>query len=198
MNPTWSICSVGIKGEIIKTSFWQRLFRRKQGAKLKRDWERTTRQCEYSRLRPELKSAIDAALKEIAEELEIAYCIQTVSTRIRPGGLFDSRRKALYHAVIITPRWLIQAIDPADGKTEPLVVFNSYHRMEITDDTVQACRKYGVEDYGIDIVSQTHRDMATGSYFIGLEPGGDTNKFLSTLKLYIRSANLHVRKPGKQ
>lgn len=169
------------------------LLKRPGSEKLIPDWRRSTRHCGYSGLRPALKAAIDASLTEIGEELEIAYCIQTDSTRIRPGGLFDSRRKALYHAVIITPHWLIQAIDPGDGKTEPLVVFNSYHHMEIRNDTVELCKRYGVEDYGIDIVSQTNRDISVGSYFIGLEPGGIARLFISTLKLYIRSANLPVR-----
>lgn len=171
----------------------KRLFKFKGSDKLKPDWQRSTRHCDYSALRLELKTAIDASLAEIGEELEIAYCIQTDSTRVRPGGFFDSRRKALYHAVIITPHWLIQAIDPGDGKTEPLVVFNSYHHMEIRDDTVELCKKHGVADYGVDIVSQTSRDISVGSYFIGLEPGGIARQFLSTLKLYIRSANLPVR-----
>ncbi len=173
--------------------FFSRLFRNQGSEKLKPDWLRSTRNCEYLSLRPELKAAIDSSLAEIEEELEIAYCIQTDSTRVRPGGFFDSRRKTLYHAVIITPHWLIQAISPGDGKTDPLVVFNSYHHMEIRDDTVELCKKYGVADYGIDIISQTSRDISVGSYFIGLEPGGIARQFISTLKLYIRSANLPAR-----
>lgn len=171
-----------------------RLFTKRKLRKLKPDWRRSTSQCDYSLLRPELKAVIDAAIKEMAEQLEIAYCIQTVSTRLRPGGLFDSRRNILYHAVIITPHWLIQAILSDNKKTDPLVVFNSYQQMEITDETVEMSKKLGIADYGIDIVSQTSRDISVGSYFIGLEPGGTARKFISTLKLYIRAANLPSRK----
>jgi hypothetical protein len=120
-------------------------------------------------------------------------CIETASTRVRPGGIFSRRRKSLYHAVILTSHWLIQAIDPDDGKTQPLVVFNNYKEMEIKDDTVKDLKKHGIEDYGIDILSQTSRDESVGSYFIGLEQGAAARQFLVTLRLFIRSANLPPR-----
>lgn len=161
--------------------------------KMKRDWERSTRQCDYAQLRPQLKQAIDTAVAEMAESMEFVFCIETASARVRPGGIFSGRRKSLYHAVILTPRWLIQAIDPDDGKTEPLVVFNNYEKMEIKDDTVNELKKHGIEDYGIDIISQTSRDVSLGSYFIGLEHSAAARQFLITLRLFIRSANLPPR-----
>lgn len=157
---------------------------------MKRDWERSTRQCDYAQLRPRLRQAIDSAITTLAEPADFVFCIETTSTRIRPGGIFSGKRNTLYHAVILTPHWLIQAIDPDDGKTEPLVVFNNYEKMRITDDTVTECKKHGIEDYGIDIFSKTSRDVSIGSYFIGLEQSAAAGLFLTTLKLFIRSANL--------
>lgn len=157
------------------------------------DWERSTRQCDYAQLRPQVRQAIDSAVSALAEPVDYVFCIETASTRIRPGGIFSGRRKSLYHAVILTPDWLIQAIDPDDGKTEPLVIFNNYQKMVIREDTVNECKRHGIKEYGIDIVSQTNRDVSTGSYFIGLEHGPAARQFLITLKLFIRSANLPPR-----
>ncbi len=161
--------------------------------KMKRDWERSTRVCDYAQLRPQLKQAIDTAVAEMAESMEFVFCIETTSARVKPGGIFSSRRRSLIHAVVLTPHWLIQAIDPEDGKTNPLVVFNNYEKMEIRDDTVNELKKHGIEDYGIDILSQTSRDRAIGSYFIGLEHNAAARQFLVTLRLFIRSANLPPR-----
>lgn len=165
---------------------------------MKTKWERISRLCDYSQLRPGLKHAIDSSLYEIGEPLEVALCIETTSTRVNPGGMFNNDRKNLSHAVLITPHWLIQAIQPGVGKTEPLVVFNSYEKMQITDETVNTSKKHGIEEYGIDVVSQTSRDQNYGSYFIGLERGAAARQFLVTLKLFIRAANLPLKKHTTQ
>lgn len=158
--------------------------------KMKRDWQRSTRVCEYAQLQPRLKQAIDTAVAEMAESMEFVFCIETTSARVKPGGIFSGRRKSLIHAVVLTPHWLIQAIDPNDEKTQPLVVFNHYEKMEIRDDTVNELKRHGIEDYGIDILSRTSRDVSIGSYFIGLEHNAAARQFLITLRLFIRSANL--------
>lgn len=164
---------------------------------MKTIWKRYSRICEYSHLRSELKHAIDSSIYEIGEPLEVALCIETTSTRVNPGGLFNNDRKNLSHAVLITPHWLIQAIQPDAENTEPFVVFNSYAKMQITDETTKISKKHGIEEYGVDVVSQTNRDQNYGSYFIGLEQGAAARQFLVTLKLFIRAANLPPRKANK-
>ena len=148
---------------------------------MKKEWDRRTVQCDYTQIRPELRASIEKELKKLDEELDIQFCIATESTQLKKG-LFGGKQQVQHSACIVTPKWLVQAIDLGDGKTGPAAVFHYLSKMQVSFDTVELARKLNIEDYGIDVFSQTRWNLQGGSHFIGLEPSGATDQFINALK----------------
>ena len=148
---------------------------------MKKEWDRRTVQCDYTQIRPELRAAIEKELKELDEELDIQFCIATESTQLKKG-LFGGKQQVQHSACIVTPKWLVQGIDLGDGKTWPVVVFHYLSKMQVSFDTVELARKLNIEDYGIDVFSQTRWNLQGGSHFIGLEQSGAADQFINALK----------------
>jgi len=134
-----------------------------------------------------LRAAIENELKELDEELDIQFCIATESTRLKKG-FFGGKQQLLHTACIVTTKWLVQAIDPGDGKTGPVAVFHYLSKMQVNSDTMELAQKLGIEDYGIDVFGQTRWNLKGSSYFIGLQQGGVAEQFINTLKEAIRRA----------
>jgi len=134
-----------------------------------------------------LQAAIEKELKELDEELDIQFCIATESTWLKKG-LCGGRQQMQHSACIVTPKWLVQAIDLGDGKTRPVAVFHYLSKMQVSSDTMELAQKLGIEDYGIDVFGQTRWNLKGSSYFIGLQQGGVAEQFINTLKEAIRRA----------
>lgn len=154
---------------------------------MKKEWERKTVQCDYTQIRPELRAAIEKELKELDEELDIQFCISTESTQLKKG-LFGGKQQVQQSACIVTPKWLVQAVDLGDGKTGPVAVFHYLSKMQVSSDTMEMAQKLGIEDYGIDVFGQTRWNLKGSSYFIGMQQSGVSEQFINTLKEAIRKA----------
>lgn len=152
---------------------------------MKKEWDRRTVQCDYTQIQPELRAAIEKELKELDEELDIQFCIATESTRLK-RGMFGGKQQVQHSACIVTPKWLVQAIDLGDGKTGPVAVFHYLSRMQVSSDTMELAQKLGIEDYGINVFGQTRWNLKGSRYFIGLQQNGVTEQFINTLTEAIR------------
>jgi hypothetical protein len=154
---------------------------------MKKEWDRHTRQCDYTQLRPELRVAIEKELKVMEEELDILFCIETESILLKKSGLFNNRRKVQYVAAIVTPRWLVQAVELSEFNTEVIALFHYFDKMQITFETMEMGKAIGIEDYGIDVLSQTRWNLRGGRHFIGLEYNAVSQQFIEALKDAIKA-----------
>ncbi len=155
---------------------------------MKKEWDRRTVHCDYTQIRPELRAVIEKELKELDEELDIQFCIATESNRLKKG-LFGGKQQVQHSACIVTPKWLVQAIDLGDGKTGPVAVFHYLSTMQVSSDTMELAQKLGIEDYGIDVFGQTRWNLKGSRYFIGLQQNGVAEQFINTLKEAVRKAS---------
>ena len=155
---------------------------------MKKEWERSTRICDYSQLSADLKNPIETKLEVMEEQIDPLFCIETISTQIK-SGLFGSKKKVVRVASIVTPKWLIQSFDEEEGKSEIYARFLYLDKMEVSTITVDLSRKIGLEDHGIDVLSLMQDGIERVNLFIGLEPGIAANEFVSTLKDAIQKAN---------
>ena len=79
------------------------------------DYRRSTRECNFDRLRPEIVTAIrtHAQQHDLGDvEREALICSETTNEKLKSGGLFGKLLggdpdKVHYSAVVVTPRWLI-------------------------------------------------------------------------------------------
>jgi hypothetical protein len=155
---------------------------------MKKEWERSTRMVDYSQLTADLKNPIETNLKVMEEQIDPLCCIETVSTQIK-SRLFSSKKKVVRVASIVTPKWLIQAFDEEEGKSELYARFLYLDKMEVSTTTVDLARKIGLEDHGIDVLSLMQGGIERVNLFIGLEPGIAANEFISVLKNAILKEN---------
>ena len=156
---------------------------------MKKEWERVTRQVDYTQLPANLRAAIEEQLQTINGTLNILFCVQTESKSLKKGGLFGAKKSDQVSAAIVTPRWLVQALDLGNKKKGAVAVIHYLAKMQLHSDTVDVARKLGIEDYGIDVLSETVFNLRGGSYFIGLGRGAATEQFIETLKSAIAAAN---------
>lgn len=154
---------------------------------MKKEWDRRTVQCDYTQIRPELRASIEKELKELEEELDIQFCIATESTQLKKG-LFGGKQQVQHSACIVTPKWLVQAVDMGNDKTGPVAVFHYLSKMQVSSDTMELAQKLGIEDYGIDVFGQTRWNLKGSSHFIGLEKSGVAEQFINTLKEAVKKA----------
>jgi len=154
---------------------------------MKKEWDRRTVQCDYTQIRPELRAAIEKELKELDEEFDIQFCIATESTQLKKG-LFGGKQQVQHSACIVTPKWLVQAIDLGNGKSGPVAVFHYLSKMQVSYDTMEMAQKLGIEDYGINVFGQTRWNLKGSSYFIGLQQNGVAEQFINTLKEAVKKA----------
>lgn len=156
---------------------------------MKKYWERTSRLCKYEELLPQLRAAVEKELANVNETLNITCCIETKSTQLKRMTIFDKGNQIQHVAVIVTPKWLVQAVDPGDGKTQPYAIFHYLTQMHTSFQTIEAGRQLDIEDYGIDITSQTRTMLQRGTIFIGLERGDAADRFIQCLTQAVQLAN---------
>jgi len=161
--------------------------------KLKKEWERTTRECSFQQLHPELIKAINDEISEAGNvELDICICVETYSKQLKVGGLSGllagGGRKDWYTAVIVTPRWLIFAAKNDKNKPQTFAVMRYLEKMIVDFDSVEAGRSVGIDDYGISVLS-LGRTLSRGNMFIGLGRELAAEKLIETLRDAIAKAD---------
>lgn len=154
---------------------------------MKKEWERSTRMCDYSQLSEDLKKPIEKKLVEMEEKLDPFCCIETESTQNK-GGLFGRKKKVVRVASIITSKWLIQSFDEGDDIGQPFARFHYLDKMEVSSTTTNMARKLGLDDFGIDVFSLMHESVERTNLFIGLEAGIAADEFVNALKEAIQKA----------
>lgn len=156
---------------------------------MKKVWERKSRLCNYEEILPELRAAIEKELARVNETLNITCCIQTESIQLKKMSLFDKGNQIQRVAAIVTPKWLVQAVDLGDKKNPPYAIFHYLTQMHTSFDTVEVGRQLEIEDYGVDVTSQTRTMHRRGTVFIGLEKGDASQEFIQCLEEAVKVAN---------
>lgn len=154
-----------------------------------KNWERKTRLSSYLEIRLELRTAIQKELTAVGEKLNIICCVETCSTQLRKMKIFDKVNRIQHTAFIVTPKWLVEGVDLGDKKTAPYAIFHYLVQAHISHDTLDACKQMDIQDYGIDITSQTRTMFRRGTTFLGLEKGEAAEIFINNLQEAIKIAN---------
>ncbi len=156
---------------------------------MKKYWERKSKICAFSEIRPELQAAVEKVMLEANEELDVTCCIETESTKVRKMHLFEKIPQVQRMACILTPKWLVQAVDPGDEKSEPYAILHYLTQMHTGYHTMEAGKRLDIEEYGLDITSQTRTMLQRGTVFIGLQQGEAADTFIQRLTQAVRQAN---------
>ena len=158
------------------------------------DYQRTTRECSFTQIRPELFDAIRQHIEEHHlgnVESELLICCETTSERKKAGLLTSLKDKLMglpapgsiqYSAAVVTPKWLIWAI--TDIKHGVLALSVRLTEAEISDYDAKL-----VEDYGINILGFSTGATKRSLKFLGLGRGPASEKFKSVLKQAMEEAN---------
>ncbi len=152
------------------------------------DYNRTTRECSFGQMRPELVSAI----REYAEkhemgsvEAEIAICCETTSEKKRKG-LFASRGAdpdpVHYTGVLLTPTWLIWARSGAKSGTT--VVSARLKEIEIQDFASKL-----IDDTGLEVFGFVGDTPERGHAFIGLGSESGAQKMREMVREAVAKAH---------
>ncbi|MCI0397056.1 MAG: hypothetical protein L0332_36080 [Chloroflexi bacterium] len=160
-----------------------------------KEYNRTTRDCSFGDLRPELQAAIrqyagENLLGDVAAE--VLACCETRSER-RPKGTLGRLKDRLlgpydpdpvhFTAVVVTPHWLIWAHSGEKRGAHTLAA-----RLE--DITVQDYAfSHLVPDDGLTVQGQIRGFGEAGQAFIGLAPGPAADHFKRVVQQAIEKAN---------
>lgn len=143
------------------------------------DWKRTTKEVAFKSLPPDM---VDAIGKHIEQHnlgpilSHILMCIQTDSEKAK-RGLFGAA-EAVQMGAVVTPRWLIWAVNGTRTKTAVL----SAQLIHVTvRDYAQTQFAKMIPDSGVEI-SGTFTDASeNASAFLGLGEGAAGEKFKEVL-----------------
>jgi hypothetical protein len=135
------------------------------------EYERTTKERSFERLRPELIAAIrEHVKKRIHEDVEseILICCETTSERKKTGligRLMGTSGKTLYTAALVTPRWLIWAT--SGDRQQATALSARLSEIEVEDYERSSMFKM-IEDSGVNMLGFTTGSMERVMVFIGL------------------------------
>ena len=143
------------------------------------DWKRTTKEIPVESLAPNLVSTI----REHVERYNLGsilsdalMCVQTDSEKVKKG-LFGGGSVVKVGAVV-TPRWLIWAID--DGKGKPATLSALLNDVVIQDYAQTSFAKM-VPDSGIEVSGRFTDASENISAFVGIEENAAGRKFIETV-----------------
>jgi hypothetical protein len=146
------------------------------------DFNRTTRECAYNQLRPELLAAIQkhATEHELGDiESDAMICCETTSDRKKGGG-----DKVIYTAMLVTPRWLVWAT--SGDKQKPVAMSARLGEIEARDYETTPLYKL-VQDSGINVLGISTGVAERGEIFIGLGKEPSAQHFRGVLKQAMRA-----------
>jgi hypothetical protein len=155
------------------------------------DYNRSTRECTFSQLRPELVSAIREQVEkqELGDiEAEILACCETTSEKKKKKrGLFGSLLggdpdPVHYTGVIVTPTWLIWARSGAKSGT--VVAWARLRDIQVKDFESEL-----IDDTGLEVFGFIGRSRERGQAFIGLGPESAAKRFGDAVKSAVAQAS---------
>jgi hypothetical protein len=146
------------------------------------DYMRSTRECAFGQLRPELVQAIRDYLQkhELGTiEADILICCETTSEKTKRGffrNLVGGDSDPIhYTGMLVTPGWLIWAT--CGAKFGVVVMAARLHDIQVMDGTTQLINDTGLEVFGF-LSSFAERVSA----FVGLGPEPAAQKFRAAVK----------------
>jgi len=146
------------------------------------DYMRSTRECAFGQLRPELVQAIRDYLQkhELGTiEADISICCETMSEKKKKGFLRtllgDNSDAIHYTGMLVTPGWLIWATWGA--KSGVVIMAARLEDIQVTDFASQLINDTGLEVFGF-LSGFAERVSA----FIGLGPEPAAERFSATVK----------------
>lgn len=148
-----------------------------------REYQRSTKECTFGALRPELVASIRAYIEKRAlggVENEVVLCAETTSEHLKKGlmaKLAGGGDKIRHTAIVLTPSWLIWA--NTDEKHGPVTLAVRLKDAEITDFKSPLPQ---IEDDGLEIVGFMVGATERASAFIGLGPEPAAQKVRETIK----------------
>ncbi len=165
------------------------------------DYQRSTRECNFDRLRPEMVEAIRAHAQqhELGDvEREALICCETINEKIKSGGLFgkllgSDPDKVHYTGLVVTPRWLIWATSGAKRGTS--VLSSRLHDTEVQDFEATPMYKLmqerglkEMQDTGLEVTAFFTGSLERAQAFIGLGPEPAAQNLRAVLKDAVRKA----------
>jgi hypothetical protein len=151
------------------------------------NYTRTTRECSFDNLRPELA----AAIREHAEtyklgniESDILICCETTS-RQQKKGLFGGSTEVTYVGTLVTSEWLIWATGKEKERTA--VASGHLRNIQVQDFEETAMFKV-IPDAGINVTGRYSDVTKQGIAFIGLGPEPVAQKFRRILQDALQKA----------
>lgn len=139
------------------------------------DWKRTTKEVPFERLPPEMVFAINQHIEKhnLGPILSDALmCVQTDSEKLKKG-LFGGAETARM-GIIVTPRWLIWAINGTKIQT---VVLSTQLISVTMQDYAQTPFAKMIPDSGIQVSGMFTDASESASAFIGLDESMAGQKF---------------------
>ncbi len=154
------------------------------------DYQRSTRECNFERLRPELVEAIRAYAqqRELGDvEREALICCETTNEKTKSGSFLSKLGgdpdKVHYVGIVVTPRWLIWATSGAKRGTT--VLFSQLRDTEVHD--FESTPAYKVmQDTGLEVTGLFAGQLERASVFIGLGLEPAAQNLSSVLKDAVR------------
>jgi hypothetical protein len=143
------------------------------------DWKRSTQEISFEQMPVALKAAIQKHIEryQLGDILSAALmCVQTVSEKAKNGIL--GSREMVYMGAVITPRWLIWAVE--DTKSSASVLSASLADVVIHDYANTPFAKM-IPDSGIEVTGRFTDAAENVSAFLGLEDNAVGKKFKETL-----------------
>jgi hypothetical protein len=154
------------------------------------DYNRTTRVCPVSQLRPELRQALRNYFQEQQlgdpEADETSLCCETTATRKNTGGLTawltENLEPTIYTATLLTAEWLVWV--RSNDKGEAHLTAANLHYIAAKEYASLLTRDTGLEVRGFigDSKSQVRG-------YIGLGPEPAAQQFCTAVKEAIAKAN---------
>ena len=158
------------------------------------DYDRTTRECLASQLRPELLQAIRKYFQEHRlgdVETETIICCETISRRKSASRLAsllkDDLDTTIHTGVLLTPEWLIW-VRRGDQSGTLLTAAN------LKETRVKAYFSILTKDNGLEISGYTEGSKGRVRGYIGMGPEPATQKFCDQVREAITKVNPPVKR----
>jgi hypothetical protein len=146
------------------------------------DYMRSTRECAFGQLRPELVQAIRDYLQkhELGTiEADILICCETMSEKTKKGffrALVSGGSDPIhYTGMLVTPSWLIWAT--CEAKSGVVVMAARLEDIQVTD-----FASHLINDTGLEVLGFLSGFAERVSAFIGLGPEPAAQQFRATVK----------------
>ena len=157
------------------------------------DYRRSTRECNFEQLRPEIVTALRDHIQryELGDvERETLICCETTNERIKKPGLFDrliggDLGPVHYVGIVVTPRYLIWA---RSGTKDGVTVLSARLRECEVLDYANTPQAQLMPDTGLEVTAMFTGATQRGQTFIGLGPEPSAQNLRQILKQAMQQA----------